>query len=227
MMGFFRQPHIGIELGARTLKVAWVMQRGRTAQWQYREHRRSDPQRPETLAQDLARLLHPLRRHRTGARTVVAAPNSYIHRLMVQAPDAKRLPATVRERLPSILPFDANQAQVRFTVQRQERAQAQSAFLLSVAACESSALHADLEALWRTGWAPRAVVPSALALLNAAGALQRLDEGPVVLMDVGERRTTIVLVEQRVVVYARDVALGVDHLVEALMGQVTIGERTV
>ena len=222
------QIRIGLELGARTLKVAWVLsRRGGKTQWHYREQTRSQDQGKDALSRDLARLLRPLRRSRFSGALIVAAPESYIRQLTVSVPDVKRLPLAVREQLPKLLPFDAERAQIQFALRRQQRVDGQLDCLLFLAACERAVLEQDLESLWQAGWAPREVAPSALALVQAAQALGAIDGEPAVLMNIGERRTTMVLVDAGAVVYARDVTLGDEHLTEALMGHVSVGQSTV
>jgi len=64
------------------------------------------------------------------------------------------------------------------------------------------------------------VAPAALALVQTAKASGAVGQDTVVLMDIGERLTTMVLIEAGEAVYARDVTLGGDHLTDALTGQV-------
>jgi cell division ATPase FtsA len=71
------------------------------------------------------------------------------------------------------------------------------------------------------------VAPAGLALVQAAKTLKALGPEPAALVDIGQRRTTIGLVENGEMVYARDVTLGADHLTEALLGQVSVGAQTV
>jgi Tfp pilus assembly PilM family ATPase/Tfp pilus assembly protein PilN len=216
---------IGIEVGARTLRLAWLrLRRGGRCEWGYREQPRAQEDSPEALKRDLAQLLLPVRAHRLSAQLFLAAPDSYIRRLTLRVLNLKQLPEAIRAQLPTLLPFEAGRAQVQYQLHRQQPVDGQLECALSVAACERAAILQELEALWRIGWMPRAVVPSSLALAKAASALVGLGQDPVVLMALGESRTTMVLMESSAVVYARDVALGSDHLVDALMSQEALGE---
>ena len=214
---------IGLELGARTLRVAWATSRRGRIEWRCREQIRSEDSRHEALAEDLAKLLAPLRRFRFSARLLLAAPESYIRQVTLQVPDAARIPEALGEQLPKLIPFEVERAHVQFTMRRQQRREEGLECLLSVVACERSVLQRELESLWRIGWVPHGVVPSALALLQAARTLKAVDQEPVALVDIGQRRTAMALVDGGAVVYARDVALGDDHLTEALMSQVSVG----
>ncbi len=217
---------IGLEIGARTLKAVWAKGRGGTLTWRYAEQPRSQNADADALARDLAHLLRPLARHTHRAQLILAAPNSCLRQLTVQAPDARAVPAAVRAQLPTALPFEAERAQVQFLIERQQPADGGLECVLSLAACERAGLEQNLNALWRVGWAPSGVVPPGLALIETAKAMQAIDQDPVVLVEIGARQTTIVLVDAGKAVYARDVALGDDHLTDALMGQVSIGQRT-
>ncbi len=219
---------IGLEVGAQTLKVAWCSGRAEDPRaWGYREQPRAGERTPESLCEELARLLRPLRRGRLRARVVVAAPQSFVHRLSLQVPDLRQVHDAVQERLPGLLPFDPEDAYVQYRVQRQQRVDDRLECRLSVAVCERSALDPVLDALWQAGWIPSEVVPSSLALLHAAGASQSLGATPALLIDLGTHRTTIAMADDSRVVYARDVALGCAHLTEALMGRVVVGEEPI
>lgn len=228
-LGFMPRPlRVGVEIGDRTLKAAWYSHRsGGTLAWRYLQTLRSPEPGPDGLARDLARLLRPLRRARLSAALTMAAPASSMHDWTVTVADPKQAREAVRDDLSKLLPFDVAQAQIDVRVRRQQRVGDQWECEVSLAACEAAPLQAELDALWHAGWTPDSVLPTALALLEAAKALGAVGPEPVALVDVGERRTTIALVEHGDVVYARDVTLGQEHLTEALMSQVSVGDRVV
>ncbi len=214
---------VGLELGTRTLSAAWALtSRGGKVRWHYRQQSRSDETNREELARDLAQLLAPLRRYRLKARLLLSAPSSSLHQTTLQLADPSRLAEAVREHLPKILPFDAERAQVKFITRRQQQVETGLECLVAIAACERSGLEQHLEALWHSGWAPSGVVPAGLALLNTANTLGAVREEPLVLVDIGSHQSTIVLVNEAEAVYARDIALGDDHLTDALMSQVSL-----
>lgn len=217
---------IGLECGANTLKVAWVTVRGGGTRWHYREQPRAQEATPQALSRDLAKLLHPLRRHRLNAQLLLAAPESHVRQLSLQAPDLKRVPEAVRDQLPKLLPFEVERAQVQFLVRSQQRGESALDALVVMAACDRGSASPLLEALWTIGWTPSGMIPAALALVQTAKALTAVDQEPIVLMEIGERATTIVLVDAGEAVYARDVTVGDEHVTEALMGRVSVGERT-
>ncbi len=126
--------------------------------------------------------------------------------------------AVVREELPALLPFDLEQAEIR-VVSSADR-------WVTVAACERALVQEQLQVLWELGWIPRAVVPSSISLVTLARSNKLISSEPAVILDVGERRTTIVVVDSGDVAYARDVALGSDHIIEALMAHVSVGSAT-
>ena len=219
-----RPVRIGLELGERALTVVWTVRHvGGRVELRCRQQRRSAGASAEALRRDLAQLLAPLRRHRLRGRPILAAPPSYIRRLTVPAQDAKRIPEAVREQLPALLPFDVQQAQFSYLVQEPR---SEGVWTVSVAACEAAPLQHALEALWQIGWVSSAVTPAALALAHTARAVQAVGPEPIILMEMGEDQTTMALVMAGDVISARDVALGLGHLEDALMSQVSIGERT-
>ncbi|MDP3702821.1 MAG: pilus assembly protein PilM, partial [Candidatus Omnitrophota bacterium] len=167
------------------------------------------------------------RRLRVTGSLTLCAPTSYVRLLMVQIPELKQLPNAVRDHLPALLPFEVERAQYGYRVRRQHRLDEQWECQLSMAACEAAPLQQDLEALWDIGWTTRAVAPAALALAQTAKALNVLGQDSAVLMEIDERRTTMALVEAGEVIYARDVALGTDHLTDALTARVSFGESAV
>ena len=222
---FQRPVRVGVEVGARTLKVAWVVsRRGGATEWQFVQRPRTQQAGSEALRQDLAKLLQPLRRRRFIAALTLGAPTSHVRSLAVQVADPKQLPSRLRDELPKLLPFDVTLAQYKFLVRHRQRVDGQWNFRIALAACEAAPLSHDLEALWQAGWGVSRVVPCAVALLQTAKALEVIGPEPVIVMAISERRTTIVLVEAGEAVYARDVALGDEHLTDALMAKVSIGE---
>ncbi|MBI2495961.1 MAG: hypothetical protein HYY59_00385 [Candidatus Omnitrophica bacterium] len=227
--GFVPSPlRVGLELGPQSLTIVWARKRpGGTVEWRFRARVRSKDESPEALRQDLARLLRPLRRHRLRTHLFLAAPNSYLRWLTVMVPDAKRIPRAVQDELPKLLPFEVPKAQFQFFVRHQQRVGEEIECLVSVAACERAPLQRDLEALWQVGWVPKAVVPSALALAQTAKALRAVDKEPVVLVEIGAQRTVMVLMDAGEAVYARDIRLGEDHLIDTLVGQFSVGQATV
>ena len=219
---------IGLVLDTKSVKVAWRLPRrdGKGA-WHYHEQPCSgDLQDGERLARELAQALQPLRRCWLGAQLILSAPASIMHRLTLQVPDAHQLPNALAERLPELLPLESDRAEIRYHVTRQQRAESQLDCTVSIAACERTGLERDLHAVWQAGWTPAAVLPTALALVQVAKALELLPQEPVVIMDVGQRRTTIACVDRGEVLLARDVALGDEHLTDALTTVVQMGERT-
>jgi type IV pilus assembly protein PilM len=228
VLGNLQRPiRIGVEVGARTLTAVWNSGRiGGAASWHLLQCRRTQDD-PASLSRDLAQLLRPLRRWRSTASLTLCAPTSFVRLLTVQVNDLKQLPQAIRERLPTLLPFDVEQAQYAFRVKRHSRVDDQWECQLSLAACEAGLLQQALAALWQAGWAARAIAPAALALAQTAKTLQALGQDAAVLMEIGERRTTMVLVEAGEVVYARDVALGIDHLIDALTARVAVGSATI
>lgn len=228
-MPFLQSPiRVGLELDAHSVKAAWAIPRpGGRLDWSYRVSPRvEDEASSEALRREIARVLQPLRRHWLHVRLVISSPASYVHRLVVHVTDDQRITGVIEEQAPKLLPFAIEQAHLQFTVQRATPSGGHLERQIALAACERAVVERDLAALYDAGWVPSGVLPSSVALVEAARALGVLGQTPLLLIDLGERRTTIALVEAGDVVYARDISIGADHLTEALMGQVAIGPET-
>ncbi len=218
---------IGVEVGAKTLTLVWARRRGQQWVWSHREEIRQPGDESRALREALARLLQPLRRYRIGAQLAVAAPESTLRVLTMRVLRLTDIPGALHARLPELLPIDASRAQVQSALQHQRSVDGQVECTVAVAACDREALQGVLDVLWQAGWAPNAVVPRALALANSARALGRVGAEPLLLIDIGERLTTMAILHGGAVVYARDIALGLQHVIEALTAQVAVGSTTV
>lgn len=203
---------IGVEIGEWTLTAVWRAGAGWRA--------RTVPRRADApLVRDLGELLRPLARRRAGSRLAIAPPESYVRTVHLEAKAAAHPAAAVRELLPAMLPFDVDRAQVSVRPRRGHAGD------VLVAACDRERLAVELDALWQAGWPVAAAIPSGVALVHAAGLSGALLRGPVLLMDIGERRTTLALAADQELVYARDVAVGLSHLITALTSEVSVGDR--
>ncbi|PIQ83226.1 MAG: hypothetical protein COV75_08835 [Candidatus Omnitrophica bacterium CG11_big_fil_rev_8_21_14_0_20_63_9] len=223
----FSSPTIGVEIGAHVLKAAWAMRKGGRLTWRYRQQVRRDHADAHTLSEDLAALLKPWRRERFHARLILAAPNSYVRRLTVRAATARTIGEAVQARLPSLLPFDAAQAHVRFDIEAQRPAGDEVEATVLVSACDRAAAQELLDALWHAGWPVAALVPAGAALHAAVQELEAEGKEPAVLLELGARQTTIALIDDGCLLCARDVAIGDEHLTDALTGEVNAQGRTI
>src|SRR3989338_10765300 len=86
---------IGLEIGDRTLRVAWRAGR-RGGVWQYLHTLRTGDDNT-TLLVDLQRLLRPLARTRFSARLFLASPTSSVQDFHLEAPDPKQLREALQE----------------------------------------------------------------------------------------------------------------------------------
>ncbi len=223
-----RSPWVGVEVTASAIRAVWRLpQADGHATWRLTQQRRSEAASTDALRAALEQVLGPRRWHRATARLCLAAPSSVVHSLTVRVPDAARIPEAVREQLPQLLPFTLEQAQVAFRVRRQQPADDALECLLSLGACEAARLTEVLEALWQLGWSPRVVIPAAEALAQAARALGMAAGPPALLVEVGEGQTTIAVLDEGEVSYGRDVALGTDHLIDALVVPMGVGGQQV
>ncbi|MBI2174499.1 MAG: pilus assembly protein PilM [Candidatus Omnitrophica bacterium] len=251
-MALLQQPlQIGLELGDHTLKLVWAAKTpgGRMA-WGLRKQQRRHPATKDSknepfdsalprsgrvlslskdeLLEDIKELLRPFHRQRFRVHLILAAPHSYLRQLVLRVSDEKQIPKTLGPQLPALFPFDVQRAQIRHVVQQRQKSEDQLHCTLSVVACEGEALQSELEVLWQAGWVPASVVPSAVALaalvLNQNQALA--SESSVLLLDFGARRSTMGLLVNGQLLFAREVSIGSNDLTEALMSEVVVGEKT-
>ena len=218
---------VGLACSPKALSVAWVTgAAGGKQVWGYRQQLRREEQHPESLSEDLAELLRPFQARRFNAQLILAAPNSTVRRLILEVPTVSDIQEAIDERLPKLLPFDVDRAEKTFRVRRQQPLDDQLECLITLAACDRILLQQYLDALWKIGWTPRGIAPTALALVRAAKTLGVINQESAILMEIGTHQTTMVLVEESEPVYARDVALGMTHLIQTLMDQLSLGQET-
>jgi len=225
----FRQSlSIGIELGERTLRVVWpVYQPGRRRHWQYREQRRNQVTDLKAWQRDLTQLLHEIVSPWADVQLFLVAPSSYVRLLTVQSVDSRHAFEAARAQLPALFPFELERAQIQYQLCSHERMADHVECLLLVAASERRALDEYLRMFWNAGWIPRAVLPASVALSQLAHTLHLPLQPPLLLMALGEERTTMAVIAHGTIVQARDVILGVRHLAEALSGEITINQERV
>jgi Tfp pilus assembly PilM family ATPase len=142
-------------------------------------------------------------------------------------PHLNQLPNVLGEQFATLFPFGVERAYVRFRVLRQERQDGELECTVQVAACEQRALDDCLSILWGVGWGPSSVCPTALALVESVAAARLLNDEPAILLHLGQRSTTIMLTNHAEAVYARTIAVGSDHLTEALTLQIAVGSTAV
>lgn len=220
-------PLIGLEVGAQTLKAVRAVRAGGRLAWQYRQHTRHEGTDARALWEDLAALLRPWRRERFRARLFVAAPHSYVRRLVVRASSTSTIDEAVRAQLPSLLPFDVERAYVHLAVETQRPSGHEVEATVLISACERAAAKELLDAVLAAGWPVMALVPSGVALYAALAALEVASHEPAVVLELGAQHSTIALVETARLLYARDIALGDEHLTDALTRPVHVEGRTV
>jgi len=223
-----RRLHISLEIGERTIRLAWArpLPGGKRA-WRYVEHPRSRPEDAASLAADLRLALRPLRAAHLNAHVVLAAPHTHLRAVRLRVASRDVLAEALRQRLPTLLPFEAGRARTQFRILKEERRETGWDYTVQVASCEISLLQEQLGRLWEAEWVPRHVCPPGLALSRAAAELHQLTDDPLLILHIDHRATTMVLMHNRDVVFARDVALGTAHVVDALTHQVAVGGNTV
>jgi len=210
--------------------VAWSRPLpGGKRSWRYLEHPRNRAEGTDALAADLRRALRPVQAAHVNAHVLLAAPQTHLRVVRLRVASRDALAEALRQRLPTLLPFDTARARTQFRILQEERGDTGIDETIQLASCELALLQEQLASLWRADWVPRHVCPPALALSRAAAALLPKDPAgePLLMLHLGYRQTTMVLTKHAEVVFARDVALGTAHLVDALTHQVTAGAETI
>ena len=210
---------VGIDIGARAVKAAWcdgpsnAPNSWRTAA---RAHTPEEP--PAHVAEAIHELLAPLRRHRTRVDVILAVAQGHIRELHLSAEELRDVALSIRKRQPKLFPFDPQRCVVRHRPLGGG---------LQVAACDTVELAASLQMVCAGGWLAWRAWPSAYAVAALALAQGFGQDEPVVLLELGARRSIVAILSRGQIVLAREVALGSDVLTDALMGQVTVGEQRV
>lgn len=223
-----RPVRAGLSLSPEMLRLVWATGSAAEAVWHYAQQpcRPDDP--PEALAQAFARLLGPVSRSRLAFALRLPAPGCSMRRMTFQAALPAEIPAAVRDEVPKLLPIELDRAQWQYLVQspRMPPSGQPVECRVAIAACDREPLERGYDALCRAGWIADAMVPAPAALLRAAQATGVLGREAALLMDLAEQHTTIALVADAEVLYAREVALGSGHLTDSLMGRVSVGGAT-
>ena len=210
---------VGLDLGAQAVKVAWCEgPSGAPGAWRLASRARALDESPERLAAIVHELLAPLRRHQQRV-DVVLAVQGHIRNLRLDAEESRDIARSIRERLPKLFPFEAQRCLVRHRLLGDGGVQ--------VAACDAVELAARLRLVCAGGWLARRAWPSAYAASAVALAQGIGRDEPVLLLELGARRSIVAILSRGEIVLAREVALGSDVLTEALMSQVTVGDARV
>lgn len=221
-----RRLRIGLDLGSRSVKVAWLALNARGGLAWHGAERPLDPAGPpEQAAEALGELLRPLRRRRHDVPVITAAPQSHVRQLAVQVSSAKQIPSLIREHIPKLFPFEVSRCRFDYRMLSQQAGGGQLSGTVQIAACDLDAIERDLAACWRSGWIPSRAYPTALAVAALAAAQGLLGQDPALLLRLGARRSTLALMLDGAVVFAREVALGSDDVTEALTSRITIGQQ--
>lgn len=220
------RPGIGIDIGSRSVKVAWIARtRGGGSVW-HMEQRPCPTESPDERARALEQLLRPLARHRFDLPVILSVAESHVRLLTLDLLHPRQLPEAVRERVPLVLPFELAHCHYHYRLIRQQPTNGRVQAAVQVAACSRAELWRNLELLLQLGWAPSHVSPSALALESLVNAVPERPREAILLLDVGARRSSCALMVGGVVVFARDVRIGSEDLTEALMVQVSVREQS-
>ena len=185
-----RPIRIGIELGSRSIKVVWTKDsEAQAPQWHCDQRSRHASDGPEHIRQALLDLLAPLKRLRYRARVSLAAPQSHLRILNLQVPSLKEIPKALYDQMSGLFPFDPAQSQFCYRVITQRPVDHRLDCTLQAAACDARILRQDVADLWRAGWVPSHVHPMAHALAALAQAQGQLDGDPILIFDIGARRS--------------------------------------
>jgi general secretion pathway protein L len=202
---------LGLDLGAHSVKAVELQQTLRGLELvQMRSVRRSEE------AASLPELLrHLVDLHRLSTDHVVAAlPGDRIssHRLTFPFGEKRRLAQAVPFAVEEQLPFDLEDVVVDWVATRSDRERSEVLAAIAPRAEVSSLL----EVLDAAGCAPRILEAEGLALGNLCSVFDL--PGRRLLVNLGERKTTLCLLLDGQAVAARTVPVAGRHLTEALAG---------
>jgi type IV pilus assembly protein PilM len=217
---------IGVDIGHDSVKMLQVEAVGTSlevtaaAKMPLPASVKTDPQSRVAQASDLIRQMlrqHPFR----GRRIVAALPREIIHMKNLRLPQmpAAELPAVVSFEARNIFPFDTDKAKVRFLAAgevRQGNEVRQEVILL---AAKDDDINVVVEHLHRAGAVIESLDTEATAIYRSLERFIRRkeDEGDVnVLVDVGARRSQVVIGRGREISFIKPIDIGGFHFHEAV-----------
>ncbi len=217
---------VGIEIGAHTVKVVWVgSSRTQPAQWHFDQKPRLSSDSLEDVARNLRQLLYPLRRLRYESQVVMAAPQSHLRVLKLSVSSTDQIPKALQDRLPSLFPFEAQRRHVRYRLLSKRPVNGALECTIQAAACDVQHLQEQVQILWQAGWIPTHIYSTAEALVALAQTQDWFEQDPTLLFELGARHSTLAIVAQRHLLFARELALGSNSLTEVLMTQVVVSDE--
>lgn len=217
---------IGVDIGHDSVKMLQVEAVGESlsvtaaAKMPLPPEVKTDPQLRMPLACDLIRQMlrqHPFR----GRRIVAALPREIIHTKNLRLPQmpASELPAVVQFEARNVFPFDTDNARVHFISAGEVRQGAEVRQEVVLLAAKNDDMDNFVEHLHRTGGTIESLDVEACALYRSVERFIRRkeDEADVnVLVDVGVRRSQVVIGRGRELSFIKSIDIGGFHFHEAV-----------
>ena len=226
-------PPVGLDIGAGGVKLLQVRAEGEHLHIAAADRQPlpegADPAAPATAA--VAELVgRMLRQSNFAGRSVAAAlPRGVVHVKTLRLPPMPptELKSAVDLEAAELFPFDPAEAEVRHLPAGEVRQGGEPWQEVIVLAAKRSDIDRHLEALHRAGVAVASLDFEPIALYRAAERFirRRQDEAAVhVLVEVGQRRTQVVIGRGREVGFVRAVETGGRHFDEAVAHKLGISE---
>lgn len=228
-MAWGRRLLLGIDVGARDIKVV-VAQRGRGLPTLEYALLLPLPSSPEEGAQRIQAALEPLFATAHGPVQVsLAVPMvaSTVKFLSLPNLSPVELRRVVEMEAQTQIPLPAEEVELDF---HPLHLQADGTLRVLLAACRKDILRATMEPLEEMGAVVVQVQPSGIALYNAwaAGPGRQVNDEPLFLLEVGDQSSEMLLVNRGGnLALARSLALGEEHLLQALERDWDLGREAV
>ncbi|HEX8521797.1 MAG TPA: pilus assembly protein PilM [Tepidisphaeraceae bacterium] len=217
---------IGLDIGFDSVKMLQVEVVGEhlsvlaAARQQMTGDARSHPETRVAMAADLIRQM--IRQGGfSGRRVVVALPREFVHVKNLRLPliPPHELQQAVRFEAKNIFPFDTTKAHIQILPAGEVRQGLDVRQELIVLAARCEDVDGFLEQIHRCGVVPESIDVEPCAVYRAYERFirRREDEQEVhVIVDVGSRRSQVVIGKGRDITFLKAVEIGSDHLHEAI-----------
>ncbi|CAN5400999.1 N/A [soil metagenome] len=217
---------IGLDIGADSVKMLQVEPVGdhisvvASGRMAIPDESRADPAARMTVAADLVRQMlqtHPF----IGNKIVACLPREIVHIKNVRLPliPAAELSAAVEFEARNIFPFDVEQSRMHYVLAGEVRQGTEVRQEVIALAAQNSEVNQFVEQLHRSGGAIESLDIEAIALHRGYERYirRRDDEQDVfVLVDVGLRRTQVIVCRGRELSFFKSIEIGGEHFNQAV-----------
>ncbi|MFO7178204.1 MAG: pilus assembly protein PilM [Pseudomonadota bacterium] len=205
---------IGLDIGARHVRAALLATRFRRVVIERLEEAAVE-EGPDAIKSAITTAASHLVPHIEGLATAIDGELAFVHRLLLPPTAMKQLAEVLPFELEAQVPVDLDELTYDYRALRRERSDAPVAVIAAAARIEHVRARIDLVRA-ALGREPDRIACGPMALANLVGITPALrGPSPIVLVDLGGRRTEVTVLARGEPVWVRTLSRGVEGLPEA------------